>query len=94
MFEIVVTASAKRVIKKLPHTVRLELVESSAILQTNPFGGERLSGSLSFLFSLHFSCEGKQYRAVYTVEENEKQVIIHFAGSRENFYEKVRRMFR
>jgi mRNA-degrading endonuclease RelE of RelBE toxin-antitoxin system len=94
MFELVVTSAAKRLIKKLPRLVREKLVLSSEALRTNPFAGEKLSGSLHFLYSLHFSCGGVQYRAVYTINEQEKQIIIHYVGSRENFYEKVKRLFR
>ncbi len=94
MFELIVTTSAKRIVKKLPRVVREKLVLSSEALRVNPFAGEKLSGSLQFLYSLHFSCNGVQYRAVYTINEQEKQVIIHYVGSRENFYEKVKRLFR
>jgi mRNA-degrading endonuclease RelE of RelBE toxin-antitoxin system len=94
MFELTVTSSAKRIIKKLPRMVREKLILSSNALTTNPFAGEKLSGSLHFLHSLHFSSGGVQYRAVYTVDEQERQVIIHYVGSRENFYEKVKRLFR
>lgn len=94
MFQVVITPTAKRLIKKLPRAVRVELVQSSQTLATNPFAGEKLSGSLSFLYSLHFSCNSVQYRAVYTIDKSGKQIIIHFVGPRENFYEKVRRLFR
>lgn len=94
MFELIVTSSAKRVIKKIPRVVRENLVLSSEALRVNPFAGEKLSGSLHFLYSLHFSCGGVQYRAVYAINEKEKQVIMHYVGSRENFYEKVKRLFR
>lgn len=93
MFELIVTSSAKRVIKKLPRIVREKLVSSSEALTVNPFAGEKLSGSLHFLYSLHFSHNGVQYRAVYTIDEQKKQIIIHYVGSRENFYEKVKRLF-
>lgn len=94
MFELIVTSSAKRIIKKLPRIVREKLVLSSEVLRVNPFVGEKLSGSLHFLYSLHFSSGGVQYRAVYTINEQEKQIIVHYVGSRENFYEKVKRLFR
>ncbi|MBI4065609.1 type II toxin-antitoxin system RelE/ParE family toxin [Candidatus Kaiserbacteria bacterium] len=94
MYRRLVSNSAKRSIKKLPLAVREELFEKTKILEQNPFDGEKLSGSLSFLYSFHFSVNGIAYRTVYTVNEKRQEIIFHLAGIRENFYEKVKRLFR
>lgn len=78
----------------MPLLVRKELFEMTAILEQNPYVGEKLSGSLSFLRSFHFSVDGITYRAIYTVDEERKEITFHLAGVRENFYEKVKRLFR
>jgi len=83
----------KNKILRKPETNLVEVICGRA-LRENPFAGEKLSGSLHFLYSLHFSSGGVQYRSVYTIKEREKQIIIHYVGSRENFYEKVKRLFR
>lgn len=94
MYRRLISNSAKRSIKKLPLLVRKELFEMTAILEQNPYVGEKLSGSLSFLRSFHFSVDGITYRAIYTVDEERKEITFHLAGVRENFYEKVKRLFR
>ena len=94
MYKIVATSSGARSIKKLPIQVRRILVEESKILETNPLAGEKLSGSLNFLYSFHFKYKKVEYRFVYTIQEEEKLIEIHFADARENFYQKLRRLFR
>lgn len=47
MYQRVITPSAKRSLKRLPYRVREDLLGTSSILETNPFAGEKLSGSLS-----------------------------------------------
>ncbi|MDO8566678.1 MAG: type II toxin-antitoxin system RelE/ParE family toxin [bacterium] len=94
MYRRLVSNSAKRSIKKLPLSVREVLFEETAVLEQNPYIGEKLSGSLSFLHSFHFSVSGIAYRAVYTVDEEKKEITFHLAGVRDNFYEKVKRLFR
>ena len=94
MYRLLVSNSAKRSIKKLPIPVRHALFEETTVLEQNPYVGEKLSGSLSFLYSFHFFVKGITYRAVYTVDEEKKEITFHLAGIRDNFYEKVRRLFR
>jgi len=94
MYKRVITPSAKRSLKKLPLNLRKEIVSSTKNLEQNPLSGEKLSGSLSFLYSLHFRQEDVQYRVAYTIDHKKKLVILHFADKRENFYEKLRALFR
>ncbi|MBI4276795.1 type II toxin-antitoxin system RelE/ParE family toxin [Candidatus Uhrbacteria bacterium] len=94
MYQRVITPSAKRSLHRLPRDVQEALLQVSRTLETRPFTGERLHGSLSFLFSLHFSCAGIQYRCVYAVDDTAYRVIIYLVGPRENFYDRVRRLFR
>lgn len=94
MYKVVATPSGRRSIKKLPVQVREILIMESVVLETNPMAGQKLSGSLGFLYSFHFKYKKVEYRFVYTVKEEEKIIEIHFADVRENFYEKLRRIFR
>lgn len=94
MYERVVTPSAKRSLKKLPRRVREDILEATKILETKPFAGEKLSGVLHFLYSFHFKSSNVNYRIAYTIDHSAKHIIIHFAHTRENFYEKIRRLFR
>jgi mRNA-degrading endonuclease RelE of RelBE toxin-antitoxin system len=94
MYTRVTTSTGKRSIKKLPIQVREALVKESKILETNPTAGEKLSGSLNFLYSFHFKYKGADYRCAYTIQEEKKLIEIHFADVRENFYQKLRRIFK
>ena len=94
MYKLVVTPSGKRSLKKLPRKVREDLLEAATILQANPVAGERLSGSLHFLYSFHFKSGNIEYRLAYTIDRGQALVIIHFGHTRENFYDKLRRLFR
>lgn len=94
MFKLVVTPSAKRSLKKLPRSVREDLLKSAQILVDNPLSGEKLTGALNFLYSFHFKSGGVEYRLAYTIDEKQKLIIIHFSHTRENFYDKIRRLFR
>lgn len=94
MYQRVIAPSAKRSLKKLPLGAREDLLEATKILEINPLAGEKLSGPLYFLYSFHFKSNNVNYRVAYTVNHNKRQVEVHFADTRENFYHKLRRLFR
>lgn len=93
MYQLVITPSAKRSLKKLPTKVRLDLLKASQILESKPFTGEKLTGPLAFLYSFHFRSRGVDYRLAYTIDSDDQKVIVHLAHTRENFYQKLRRLF-
>lgn len=74
--------------------MREELIKAAKILETDIYAGETLSGFLHFLYSFHFKYNNIEYRAVYSIDNKNKLIIIHFAGPRENFYKKIRRLFK
>lgn len=94
MYQLVITPSAKRTAKRLPRNVRKEIVAQSQKLKENPYLGEKLSSSLHFLYSFHIKFKGVEYRLAYTIDESRKLIIVHLVGPRENFYEKLKRLFR
>jgi mRNA-degrading endonuclease RelE of RelBE toxin-antitoxin system len=93
MYQILVTPSARKEAKKLPKNARIAAVEAARSLQTNPYLGEKLSGSLHFLYSLHFKAGGKQYRLAYSIDEKHSLIIVHLIQIRGGFYDKLRRIF-
>lgn len=94
MFQIFITPSAKKAAKKLPKTVREEIFKQSQKLKENPYLGEKLSGSLHFLYSFHLKFKGTEYRLAYTIDKSQKLIVVHLIGPRENFYEKLKRLLR
>jgi len=92
MFEIVITRTAKKSVKKLSRAVKEEIVQQSQKLKENPYIGEKLSGSLHFLYSFHLTAEGIHYRLAYTVDVEKQQIVVHLIGPREGFYQRLRRL--
>ena len=94
MFEIFITPSAARPIKKYSKKQKEEIVKKLEKLKQNPYLGEKLVGSLHFLYSYHFKIDKTNWRAAYTIDPKKKMIIIHLIGPREGFYKKLRRLLR
>lgn len=88
----VITPSGKRSLKRLSSDAQQELLHATKILIHNPLAGEKLHGSLSFLFSFHWKFQNVHYRVAYSVDSERRLIIIHLVGPRENFYERLRRL--
>ena len=93
MYDVIITKSAKRVIKKLPFELRKEIYYQIKKLKENPDLAIRLVRPLHFVYSLHFSFRGVQYRVAYTINSGEQEITVHLAGPRENFYKRLGRLF-
>jgi len=93
-YRVYITPSARKETKKLPKRVRIAAVEATKTLERDPFAGERLTGSLHMLYSFHFAAGESQYRITYSLDHPHQLVIVHLIQSRENFYEKLKRIFR
>lgn len=94
MYRRVVTTSAKRSFRRLPRSVREDIIKATEVLEENPLAGDKLSGPLYFLYSFHFKSDNVNYRVAYTVNHDKHLVEIHLADTRENFYLKLRRLFK
>lgn len=93
MYGRVITPTGRKSLNKLPDKIRALLIEKSKILESNPIIGEKLSGSLHFLRSFHLKHQNVHYRLAYTIDEKKELIIIHLIGVRENFYDKLKRLF-
>lgn len=60
----------------------------------DPFRYPLLSGEHSGLRRIAFSTPGGEFRAVYSVREDKKRVIVVFVGNRENFYKELQKYLR
>ena len=94
LYRIYITPSARKETKKLPKPVRVAALDATKTLERDPYAGERLTGSLHMLYSLHFTAGQSQYRIAYSLDHPHQLVIVHLIHSRENFYEKLKRIFR
>ena len=94
-FSVFITSSAKKSAKKLPLSVREEVVRlTREIISRNPYDAERLQKPLDECRSFHFKMDNTHYRIAYRTVEEEKRVDIVLIGSREGFYERLRRVLR
>ncbi len=78
----------------MPRDAQQDILNASVVLEINPHAGEKLHGPLSFLFSFHVAFRAVHYRVAYSIDEKQQLVIIHLVGPRENFYDRLRRLFR
>jgi mRNA-degrading endonuclease RelE of RelBE toxin-antitoxin system len=62
LYRIYITPSARKETKKLPKPVRVAALDATKTLERDPYAGERLTGSLHMLYSLHFTAGRSQYR--------------------------------
>jgi mRNA-degrading endonuclease RelE of RelBE toxin-antitoxin system len=93
-YRVYITPSARKQAKKLPREVKRAALAASETLERDPYAGERLTGSFHMLYSFHFTEGQSQYRIAYTLDHPRRLVIVHLIHSRENFYEKVKRLFK
>ncbi len=80
----------KRFDDHIRHKIRADLTELEDDPSKKGFLLQGLSHGLRYIKIVH---AGTQYRAVYDVEENKKEVLVIYIGSRENFYKELRRFF-
>ena len=92
-YRVYITPSARKEVKRFPKRVKEAILDASAVLERDPFAGERLTGSLHMLYSFHFTSGESQYRVAYSLDHLRQLVIVHLIHSRENFYEKLKRIF-
>jgi len=46
------------------------------------------------LYSFHFTVGQWQYRIAYSLDHPRRLVVVHLVHTRENFYEKLKRLFK
>src|SRR5688572_6449622 len=90
-FEVEFTAQAEKDLKRLRPWVA-EATRAILVLESDPYRGHTLTGSLRGARSLEFSLKGgREYRAVYVVVEEELACIVFIVGPHENIYDKAER---
>ena len=90
--EVYLTPRAENQYQKLDHHIRRKIKTDLLELEDEPYSkGFSLSGPGAGLRYLRISHAGVQYRAVYDISEDRKEVLVFFLGTRENFYKELRR---
>lgn len=93
MYEILFSSAAERFFKKLKEKpLRSAYAEAFQDISINPYIGQAKRGDLSGIYGLDVKYKGVNYEIAYTISEAEgKKVVVLLAGTRENFYEDLKR---
>ena len=96
MYEISYTKAAERYFKKI-RDKRLLKAYKDAIgdLKRDPYIGSQKTGDLRGIFGYDVKYAGVNYELAYRIyEENAKLIVVVLAGTRENFYEELKRLLK
>lgn len=93
MVKLIILPPASKFLKKLKDK-NLKMLYKNKIdeLLQEPYIGEAKTGDLSGIYGIDIYYNKTNYELAYTIEEQPEEtlVIIH-AGTRENFYEELKR---
>jgi len=93
MYEIFFSTQAEKFFKKLKEKPLKKAYEKSLFkLAEDPYIGQPKHGELSGIYSYDVIYKGTHYEIAYTINEvNGKKIVVLLAGTRENFYEQLKR---
>lgn len=93
MYELLFSLSAERYFKKLKDKALKGALEKALLeIAADPYCGSQKKGDLSGFFSYDLRYRKINYEIAYAIrEDNGKRVIVVLAGTRENFYEQLKR---
>lgn len=91
MYEVIVPKSVIKEMKKLGKPVVQKMKKAIGDIAENPYLGEPLKGDLADIRKWVIIDQGFQYRIAYEIYEDRVEVKIIRIGTRENFYEELKR---
>lgn len=93
MYELLFSPQAERFFKKMKEKPLKEAYKTALIkLKNNPYIGQPKRGDLAGIYGFGVKHKSVNYEIAYTISEvNGKKVIVLLAGTRENFYEQLKR---
>ncbi len=93
MHEIRFTKAAEKYFKKIKEK-NIKRVFHAALceISADPYVGQMKSGNLSGIYCYDVFCQRTNYEIAYQIfDNNDRIVVIIFAGTRENFYDELKR---
>ena len=90
-YRVFLSSKAGKQYKKLDPHIRDTIKSNLDGLKQHPHKAYTLSGKYAGLRYLKIIHKGVNYRIVYDVFDEKKEVLIIFLGTRENFYKELRR---
>jgi mRNA interferase RelE/StbE len=94
MLPVTYLGPAERYLKKLVEKpLKRAYLDAIQAIRNDPSIGEQKLGDLAGILGYDVSYKGTNYEIAYRVEENDdgELVVVILAGSRENFYEELKR---
>ena len=91
-YNVYLSPRAKKQYKRFDAHIRHKIRTELLVLEKDPSEkGSLLQGFSLGLRYIKIFHAGVQYRAVYDMAKDKKEVLVIFIGSRENFYKELRR---
>jgi len=89
----IILPAAARFFKKLKDkALKAEFQSAVDLIVSDPYIGEAKTGDLSGIFCYDIRYDKTCYELAYTlIEQNGETVVVILAGTRENFYEELKR---
>ena len=96
MYEISYSKSAERYFKKLKDKHLLRAFKDAIDkLKENPYVGSQKGGDLRGIYGYDVKHNSVSYEIAYRIyEEGNQLVVVILAGTRENFYEELKRLIK
>ena len=96
MYEISYSRPAERYLKKIKNKKLLSVFkEAIDKIKMDPYAGTQKTGDLRGVYGYDVKFAGVNYELAYRIYEgNNKLVVIILAGTRENFYEELKRLIK
>ena len=96
MYEISYSKPAERYLKKIKDKQLLGAFKNAIDkLKENPQVGSQKTGDLRGIYGYDVKYSGVNYELAYRIYEEENRfVVVILAGTRENFYEELKRLVR
>jgi mRNA-degrading endonuclease RelE of RelBE toxin-antitoxin system len=95
MYKLKIHRPAKQFFKKIRERQLANLFkEKISTLQADPYAtGDKKGGDLPGVYTVRMNYQKTEYRIAYYIEENDEEpaVIIIMAGTREQFYQELKR---
>ncbi len=93
MYELLFSPAAERYFKKLKEKALKEVFKGALLrIAEDPYCGSPKLGDLSGFYGYDLRYRKTSYEIAYAIRENNgEKVIVVLAGTRENFYEELKR---
>lgn len=93
MYDLYFSPPAERYFKKLKENPLKEAYKTALLeIKKNPYIGQPKRGDLAGIYGFDLKYRGISYEIAYTIREvNGKKVVVLLVGTRENFYQQLKR---